>query len=225
MLMHSEKPYWKDPEVVRRFAGRDPDHRLRALVEEIPEPEAFRVLDLGCAGGRNTVFLANLGFDVFAIDASREMVDETQRGLSAILGQEKSRARVKHGLMEDLSFLSTGSVDLVLALGILQHAESMDEWHRTVGEVSRILRVGGRCLVAHFTPAVDLTGEGITPVPGEPHVYTGMPGESRAILLNATELDREMGNHGFRPVTESQTVTVVTDPGQRVTVNGHFEKS
>jgi hypothetical protein len=42
---------------------RDPDHRLSELVDRCPDPEAVCVLDLGCAGKRNTVFLGRLGFD------------------------------------------------------------------------------------------------------------------------------------------------------------------
>ena len=39
----------------------------------------MRVLDIGCAGGRNAVYLARLGFDVHALDASEAMVAETRR--------------------------------------------------------------------------------------------------------------------------------------------------
>ncbi|HET7321535.1 MAG TPA: hypothetical protein VFI96_03500 [Longimicrobiaceae bacterium] len=37
-----------------------------------------------------------------------------------------------------------------------------------VVETARVLRPGGRLLVDHFTPEVDLTEEGVRPVEGEP---------------------------------------------------------
>jgi hypothetical protein len=30
--MNGDTPFWEDPEVVERFAARDPDHRLMQLV-------------------------------------------------------------------------------------------------------------------------------------------------------------------------------------------------
>ena len=47
------------------------------LIEEYPDPSRVRVLDLGCAGGRNTVVLAERGFDLEALDASAAMVAKT----------------------------------------------------------------------------------------------------------------------------------------------------
>lgn len=222
--MSRREEYWEDPDVVEHFAQRDPDHRLQELVKVIQDPGSFRVLDLGCAGGRNTLFLAELGFDVHALDASAGMVEKTQSRLSALLNREAAEKRVRRGPMHDLSFLASESVDLVIALGILQHAETMEEWHSTVAEAARVLRPGGRLLVAHFTPGVDLTGEGVSPVPGTPHTFTGMPGSGTAILMEAPTLEVEVARHGLRPLVESQTVVVPTDTGRRVTVNGLFRK-
>ena len=223
--MNREETYWEDPEVVERFARRDPDHRLRELVREVAHPALCTVLDLGCAGGRNAVFLAELGFDVLALDSSGAMVERTRSRMSEVLGAEEAERRVKKGTMADLSFLPDESVDLVLALGIFQNAETMAEWHATVGEVTRVLRPGGRVLVAHFTPRVDLTGEGVSPVPGQPHTFRGMPGSTTAILMEAPELEEELAGHGLRPLKESRTVVVPTEPGRRVTVNGLFGKA
>ncbi|MEN8149437.1 MAG: class I SAM-dependent methyltransferase, partial [Planctomycetota bacterium] len=112
-------PFWERPETVDRFAGRDPDHRLRELVGEYPEPRKARILDLGCAGGRNTVYLAGLGFDVIAIDSSVAMVTETRRRLAAVVSSEEAELRVRMARMDDLSLLLDGTVDFVVALGIL----------------------------------------------------------------------------------------------------------
>ena len=222
--MSRREEYWEDPEVVERFAQRDPDYRLQELVKDIQDPGSFSVLDLGCAGGRNTLFLAGLGFNVQALDASAGMVERTRSRLSDVLGQEAAEKRVRRGPMHDLSFLPSESVDLVIALGILQHAATMEEWHSTVAEAARVLRSGGRFLVAHFTPRVDLTGEGVSPLPDEPHTFVGIPGSGTAILMEAPTLEAEVARHCLRPLVESQTVVVPTDAGQRVTVNGLFRK-
>ncbi len=216
--------FWERPEVVARFAERDPDHRLAALVNALELPERHRVLDLGCAGGRNTVFLAERGFDVRAVDASGPMVEETRRRLAAVVGPEEARRRVRQGRMDDLAGFPDASFDLVVALGVYQNAQSLAEWQRAVAETARVLRPGGRVLVAQFTPDVDLTGEGTAGVAGEPHVFTGMPGGGRSVLFYATGLEEAMAAHGLVPAADSETVVVETDIGRRSTVNALLEK-
>lgn len=218
-----QAPFWESPDVVQRFAARDPDHRLVELAPTL-DPETDRVLDIGCAGGRNTVFLAQRGVHVEALDSSEAMVEETRRRLAPIVGEGEAHRRVRHGRMDDLSAWDPGVFDLVVALGIHQNAESMDEWDRAMAESARVLRSGGRMLVAHFTPDLDLTGDGVRPVDGEPHVYTGLRVGVRAVLLYAEELEKAMARHGFAPQVPSETVVVELEKGRRATVNAIFER-
>lgn len=226
--MSHEKPFWERREQVERFAWRAPDHRLVALLDAEPEPARLRVLDLGCAGGRNTVLLAERGADATAVDASAAMVEETRRRLAAVLkasgvgdAEEEARRRVRRGPMDDLSWAADGSFDLVVALGVLHNAGSGGEWERTLAGVARVLAAGGRLLVSSFTPRTDLTGDGVRPVRGETHVYDGLPG-GRAYLLTAAEQDREMARFGLLPVRPTRTVEVETDVGRRVSANALY---
>ncbi len=216
-------PFWDEPDTVERFAGRAPDHRLTRLVEDVATPSACRVLDLGCAGGRNTVLLAGAGFDVWARDASLPMVERTREAVRHALGPEEAQRRVRVGRMDDLSDFDDGALDLVVALGLYQNAESLAEWEAALDETARVLAPGGRALVAHFTPEVDLTGEGTRPVPGQPHVFEGLPG-GRAVLVEAAELDAAMVRRGLHPEEPSETVRVETERGRRVTVNALYRK-
>ena len=217
-------PFWEQPETVERFAGRDPDRRLVRLVEAFPNPESTRVLDLGCAGGRNTVLLAERGFDVWARDASLAMVERTRVPVSRILGSEEAERRVRPGRMDDLGHFADAAFDLVVALGLYQNAESLEEWRTALDETARVLAPGGLLLVAHFTPDVDLTGDGTRPVPDQPGVYEGMPG-GRAVLVDAPTLDAAMERRGLRPEEPSDTVRVETERGRRVTVNALYRRS
>lgn len=215
--------FWEDPDRVERFAGREPDHRLRALVEEYPDPAAVRILDLGCAGGRNTELLARLGFDVHALDAAAAMVERTRRRVAEALGAEEAASRVVRGRMDDLSRYPDAGFDLVVALGVHHSAESRPEWERAIDELGRLLRPGGRLLFSQFTPDVDLTGEGVRPVPGEPGVFDGMPG-GRGVLVEPGEVDAAMARRGLRPEVPTETARVELDPGRRVSVNGRYVK-
>jgi SAM-dependent methyltransferase len=216
--------FWEQPETVERFASRDPDHRLQKLIGEYERPAAIRALDLGCAGGRNAVLLAQHGFDVRALDASSAMVERTRERLGAILGADAARERVRLGRMDDLSELDDGSVDLVVALGVYHTARSRTEWEAALAETARVMRPGARLLVSHFTPEVDLTGEGVRSVAGEPGVYEGFPG-GRVVLLDAGALDAAVARHHLRPEVPSETVRVEADGGRRVSVNALYRRA
>jgi SAM-dependent methyltransferase len=218
-----EQPFWERPEVVEQFASRAPDHRLVRLVDDYARPDLTRVLDLGCAGGRNTVLLAERGFDVWAVDASAAMVERTRARVAPVLGPDQAHLRVQHARMDDLSAFSDGYLDLVVALGVYHSAESMAEWERSVAETARVLKPGGRVLVNHFTPEVDLNGEGVRPVAGESGVYEGLA-DGRSVLLESDALDTAMTRHGLLPAMPSETVRVETDRGRRVSVNALYTR-
>ena len=217
------RAFWNDPDIVDRFAEKDPDERLRTLIEEYDQPELVRVLDLGCAGGRNTELLAREGFDVHAVDASEAMVERTKRRIANVLGRGDGDLRVRQMEMTDLGRFPGETFDLVLALGIYHNAASWKEWNQAVGETARVTAPGGRLLYAGFAPGTDLTGEGTRPVPEEPHLFEGFP-SGKAVLLSAEELEENLARFEFEPTVSTETVTVEMEDGRRVTVNGLFEK-
>ena len=216
--------FWDSPENVARFAAREPDVRLTELVREYADPAAVRVLDLGCAAGRNTVFLAEKGFDIEALDASSAMAGKTRERVAATLGAAEAAARIRVGRMDDLSFAADGRFDLVVALGLYHCAQSRAEWDRTLSETARVLKSGGKLLVSVFTPETDLTGRGTHPVPGEPDLYEGFD-SGRHFLVDAAKLDRELARFGLHPLEPTRTARPKTEVGRRVSANGLYRKT
>jgi SAM-dependent methyltransferase len=214
---------WEHPDTVERFARRDPDHRLVKLVQEYDAPGSTRVLDVGCAAGRNTEPLARWGFDVFALDTSRAMVERTRGRVAEVLGADEAQRRVRVGRMDELGAFEDGSVHLLLALGIFQEAESYEEWTRTLSEAVRVLAPGGRLLIANFSPRSQPRGKSLEPVPGEPFVYQWPDGRG-ATLLEPEDLDAEMALHGLEAEVPTQAVEAQRERGWRVTVNGLYRK-
>jgi SAM-dependent methyltransferase len=214
-------PFWEQPETVARFSGRDPDHRLQELVRDYPDPAATRVLDLGCAGGRNTVFLAERGFDVVAVDRSEAMLAETRTRLAGILEPDEIDRRLRRATMDHLEHIDDRSVDLIVAVGILHSAASRKEWNAALSEIARVLKPGGRLLVANHTDECDVDGHGLTRVPGDDPLYDRRSG--RNFLVSAEVLDQEMDAHGLTPVVSTVTVRRETEGGGcRVTANGLY---
>jgi SAM-dependent methyltransferase len=216
--------FWEAPENVERFAAREPDVRLAGIVANWPDPRAVRVLDVGCAGGRNAVFLARLGFDVQAVDASEAMVAETRRRLAPLLGEVEAARRVRVGRMDDLAWAPGASFELVVALGVYHCAQGRAEWDRSLSETARVLAPGGRLLVSVFTPETDLTGRGIAPVPGEPHVYEGFE-SGRSVLVDPQTLDAELARHGLSCVVPTALASRKVEVGRRVSANGLYIKA
>jgi len=212
---------WEDPERVEEFAAKPPDHRLVALVGAERDPGRLRALDLGCAGGRNAVFLAEHGVDLQATDGSVAMVERTRERLGALLGGDEAFRRVHHGPMDALAWAGDASFDLVVALGIYHNARGADEWHRVLAETARVLKPGGWALVSTFAPETDLEGLGKREVPGEPHLYE-RPGGRFLYLVDPQTLDRDMARHGLRPLEPTVTAEGRVEVGRRVSVNGLY---
>jgi SAM-dependent methyltransferase len=217
--------FWDSAENVERFAAREPDVRLTKILGEYRDAARIRVLDLGCAAGRNTALLAEKGFDVEALDASPAMVARTRERVAAILGAEQAERRVRVGRMDDLSSASDATYDFVVALGIYHCAESRAEWERVLSETARVLKAGARLLVSVFTPETDLTGRGIRAVAGEPDVYEGFDSGRRHVLVDAAGLDREMARVGLIPVEPTRTARPKVETGRRVSANGLYRKT
>jgi SAM-dependent methyltransferase len=216
--------FWETDEAVTRFAAREPDVRLLELLDGYPDPSAVRVLDLGCAAGRNTEVLAERGFDVFAIDGAKAMVSYTRERLAEVLGLAEADRRVRLGPMDDLGEFPDGTVRLVVALGILHQAANDAEWWGAIDEVSRVLARDGLLLVAAWSPRSRPDGTDPVPVPSEEHLYEGFH-SGRHYLVDATFLDEAMASRGLDTVVPTEEVEVRTERGYRVTVNGLYQKT
>lgn len=100
-----------------------------------------RILDAGCGGGRNLVYLLQAGFDVWAVDGDAEAVAAT-RALSAQLGRPLGPDRLRHEPLEALSF-PDGAFDVVIASAVLHFARDHAHFDALVEALWRVLAPGG----------------------------------------------------------------------------------
>lgn len=222
--MPEEKlPFWERPEVVERFAGRAPDHRLSAWLSERDSAEALCVLDIGCAGGRNAEHLARVGCDLQAIDASAPMVRRTRLRVAGVLGEREAARRVRLGRMENLGGYGDEAFDLIVALGVYHGAPDRQTYERAIAETARVLAQGGTLLVSNFAPGTELDGVRLEPLAEEPGVYVGHDA-GRHYLLDAGELDQLLADHGLYPEIPTATVVAEGESFRRITVNGQYRK-
>lgn len=94
-----------------------------------------RILDAGCGGGRNLVWLAGQGADIYAVDRDPQAMNRVRS-----LGIDEERARVAE--LEVLPF-PDGSFDVVLCNAVLHFARNEAHFEDMLLELGRVLRPGG----------------------------------------------------------------------------------
>lgn len=130
------------------FAGREA--RVRAeLLDRLELRPGERVLDVGCGTGTLAVAAARrVGRDgwVGGVDAAPQMVQAARRKAA----REGVGVDVREALAQDLPF-PDGSVDAVMTSMAMHHVPPHARVV-AVAEMRRVLRPGGRLLIADFQP-------------------------------------------------------------------------
>ena len=101
----------------------------------------MRVLDAGCGGGRNLVFLMREGYDVCGTDGSAAAI-EAVRALAARLAPSLPADAFRVEPVERMSF-ADASADVVVVSAVLHFARDDAHFHAMLGECWRVLRPGG----------------------------------------------------------------------------------
>ena len=108
------------------------DQLLRGRIER-----GMRILDAGCGGGRNLVYLLQEGHDVWAADGDAAAVDAVRA-----LAPEAPDDRFYVGELAALPF-EQGSFDFVISCAVLHFARDHGHFDEMVDELGRVLAPGG----------------------------------------------------------------------------------
>jgi len=103
--------------------------------------DGMRVLDAGCGGGRNIVYLLRSGFDIWGIDESEAAIVRV-RELAARLAPMLPTDRFRVGRVESMPY-ADGSMDVVISSAVLHFARDDAHWLAMVREMWRVLAPGG----------------------------------------------------------------------------------
>ncbi len=138
--LDAQKTHWE-----RTFAekvdlfGSEPSYPARKAAALFQKEGAARILELGSGQGRDTLFFASQGFDVYALDYSREAVEATTKkasdtGLHISIRQQDVR--------QPLPF-SDGFFDACFSHMLYCMALTTGELLFLSGEIQRVLKLGG----------------------------------------------------------------------------------
>jgi tellurite methyltransferase len=99
------------------------------------------VLDAGCGGGRNLIYMLRQGYRVFATDADAAAVQHVQR-VAASLAPALPAAHFVVAPVEQLPF-PDAFADVVLSSAVLHFAQDDEQFGAMVDEMWRVLKPGG----------------------------------------------------------------------------------
>jgi ubiquinone/menaquinone biosynthesis C-methylase UbiE/DNA-binding transcriptional ArsR family regulator len=122
------------------------DEEVEAAMARLIGPEAGDLyIDLGTGTARMLELFAPLAARAIGIDQSREMLAVARAKLDAV---GLARVQVRQGDMLALPY-GDGVADLVTIHQVLHY---LDEPFRALNEAGRVLKAGGRLLIADFAP-------------------------------------------------------------------------
>jgi SAM-dependent methyltransferase len=198
---YTSSPGHADPEgltrLVNRLAPRPTDH----------------VLDVGTGAGHTALAFAPVVARVVALDLTPAMLEEVRRNAAA---HGLANVATQLGAAESLPF-ADGSFDVVSCRLTTHH---FPELPRAVGEMARVLRVGGRLLVADtMVPEDDEVDQAINDIEllrDPSHVRNWRPSEWRHMIaaarLRIVECDLGYYDEGEGMDFEAWTARIGTPP-------------
>jgi ubiquinone/menaquinone biosynthesis C-methylase UbiE len=101
----------------------------------------MRVIDAGCGGGRNLVYLLREGVEIFACDQNAQAVGYV-REMAAALAPGLPGDNFQVAAVERMPF-ADASADVVICSSVLHFARDDAHFQAMVAELWRVLRVGG----------------------------------------------------------------------------------
>ncbi len=146
-LCKAEVEFWNNEDRVKEFSERPVSNFICSTLEKNVGKNP--VLDFGCGSGRISVLMARLGFDVFGIDSSDEMLKMARSKLKEFYGGEVSRRFLKASMF-NLPY-PNGTFKMVISAGVYHQVHSLSELKVAFDETARVLLKGGVLVVEVFT--------------------------------------------------------------------------
>lgn len=101
----------------------------------------MRILDAGCGGGRNLVYLMREGYEVFGVDANPEAIAYV-RAMTRLLAPQLKEEHFRVEPIEAMSFPDSFA-DVVISNSVLHFACDDAQFNAMLREMWRVLRPGG----------------------------------------------------------------------------------
>src|SRR4029078_13012131 len=102
--------------------------------------DGMSILDAGCGGGRNLVYLMRRGFDVFGTDANEAAIGAV-RQLASRLAPALPADHFRTEPVERMSF-SDATFDVVISSAVMHFARDEQHWRAMLDDTIRVMQPG-----------------------------------------------------------------------------------
>lgn len=137
------------------YSGYDEDNRLRSkhgmveylttmrYIEKYLRP-GMRILEVGAATGRYSHALAQMGYQVDAVELVQHNIDIFKE-----MTQPGEKVAVQQGDARDLSIFADDTFDITLVLGPMYHLFTVEDQKQALREAIRVTKPGGIIFAAY----------------------------------------------------------------------------
>ena len=139
-------PFWEEsyrrPGKLDTFGGGNPSKNVLAVVARMPTGAS--VLDLGCGEGRNAIYLASIGFNIWAVDISSAGIEK----LNTVA--KEMGLTVNSSVCDMRTYVFPRCFDLIVCQGCL-HLVDRFEWQHILDRIKNNTTTGGLNVIDVFT--------------------------------------------------------------------------
>ncbi|MDD2753115.1 MAG: class I SAM-dependent methyltransferase [Candidatus Portnoybacteria bacterium] len=197
----------------------EPSAQIADYFTKIKKAEGIKVLDIGCGGGRNAELLVKLGFDVYACDCAGAMVRFTKKRIAKISG--KMARNIVSAPMTSLPY-PDGFFDYAVSIGTYHNACSFQELRTAFSETARILKSGGKLVLAVFSSKT--TSDKLKKAKDKKFVYLRASGRPSVLLPKNGLSELLKKNNLFPEGAVSEKIIINIEAARRSIVTGFFVK-
>jgi len=160
-----------------------------------------KILDAGCGGGRNLIYLMRLGADVYGVDKDPAAIEEINKLTQLLKFDGTDRFRVS-----DISSLpfEDSNFGTIICSAVLHFATNKDHFQNMVFEMWRVLKPGG-ILVARLSSTIGISNQ-VFPLDERPGWYH-LPDGTDRFLVNETilmDITQQLKGYLYEPLKTVQ---------------------
>lgn len=115
------------------YWGTEPADFCDELIKLCPPSKGKKVLDIGCGEGKDAVYMASKGYDVYAFDLTENGIRKTK-----LLAEEKD-VDVKAYVDDINTFVTDEQFDIIYSSGTIQYLfeENKAEFFEKIGKITK----------------------------------------------------------------------------------------
>ena len=102
------------------FWGTEPNELCHELIKLLPPAKGVKVLDIGCGEGKDAVFMASQGYDVYAFDITENGIAKTKK-----LADERN-VSVNAFVADINNFKIDEKFDIIYSTGTIQYLDDSE---------------------------------------------------------------------------------------------------